>query len=163
MTNLLRKVFILILLSLIVVSVYLIKNETAREDVFVRLGLASSKDFKIPDNIKIDAEDIYVERIETEEESSYTEVVEEEEGIGSTSMEAWEERPEDLVVIAPKEISLEEIEEQIVQITKEVEKLQNQLKILVAVNEIQQEINNLAEEAEEMDLECPECNILSSV
>jgi len=163
MANLLRKVFILVLLFLIVISVYLIKDEEAREDVFVRLGLASSKDFQIPDNIKIGLDDIRLEDRTVEEESSYTEVIEEEEeeGIGSTSVEAWEEKPED-IVIAPQKVTLEEIEEQIAQISQEVEKLQKQMKILVAMSEIEQEINNLAEEAEGVDIECPECNILSS-
>ena len=168
MTNLLRKVFILSLLFLIVISVYLIKNESARTDVFARLGLASSKDFQIPDNIKIGLDDIYMERIaveDEEEESSYAEVRErEEEGVGSTSIEAWEEKPTDnMIVIAPHEISLEEVEEQIVQITQEIEKLQKQMKILIAMNEIEQEINNLAEEAEGVDIECSDCNILSSI
>ena len=180
MTNLLRKVFILSLLFLIVISVYLIKNESARTDVFARLGLASSKDFQIPDNIKIGLDDIYMERItieeeEEEEESSYAEVIEREEEepasaeasageVGSTSIEAWEEKPTDnMIVIAPHEISLEEVEEQIVQITQEIEKLQKQMKILIAMNEIEQEINNLAEEAEGVDIECSDCNILSSI
>jgi hypothetical protein len=180
MTNLFRKVFVLILLSALVVSVYLIRNEEARVDFFAKLGMASSGDFKIPDTIKISEQDIYIGEEEEEgektafEEKDEEPVFEEKEdssskeeseislpGTGSGSPEAWLDEGETLV--PQRKVTLEEIEAQIVQISREIENLQESVKIMIAMNEVQKEIKDLADQAEELDVECEGCNILSSL
>ena len=172
MANLIKKVIVLGLLLIAVFAVYLTRNQDLREDVLIRLGLAASKDFKIPEEIKIGMEDINIDRLELEEEAvvedteevqfmlerkEISEEVDEEvveEGIGIGSVEAWEEEPQ---------LSLEEIEEQVGKIVQQVELIRQEVDILIAMDEIKQEIKDLADQAEELDLECSDCNILSSI
>ncbi|KPJ55345.1 hypothetical protein AMJ47_00535 [Parcubacteria bacterium DG_72] len=175
MANLIKKVIVLGLLLVAVFAVYLAKNQDLREDVLIRLGLAASKDFKIPEDIKIGMEDINIDRLELKEEQAAAEDTEEvqfileketsegaeeaseeagEEGVGIGSVEAWEDEPK---------LSLEEIEEQIGEIVQQVELIRQEVDILVAMDKIKQEIKDLANQAEELNLECSACNILSSV
>ena len=164
MANIIKKALVLGFLLVIVFAVYLVKSKDARENVLLRLGLAASKDFKIPQDIKINASDINMEKLgasqlpekpETEETA-----VTSEEGTGASSIEAWEE-PETITVEKP--VSLSEIETQVREISQQVEKIQKQTDILVAINGIQKEIKQLSQEAKEMNLECSGCNILSSI
>ena len=156
-----------------VFAVYLAKNQNLREDVLIRLGLAASKDFKVPEDIKIGMEDININKLEMKEavaedseeaqfmleEEAGEEAVEEikqtsEQGMGIGSVEAWEDEPQ---------LSLEEIEQEIAEIAQRVDLIRQEVDILVAMNEIKQEIKNLANQAEEFNLECSACDILSSV
>ena len=170
MANIIKKALVLGFLLVIVFAVYLVKSKDARENVLLRLGLAASKDFKIPQDIKINASDINMEKLgasqlpekpETEEtEETEETAVTSEEGTGVSSIEAWQE-PETVTVEKP--VSLSEIETQVREISQQVEKIQKQTDILVAINGIQKEIKQLSQEAKEMNLECSGCNILSSI
>ena len=171
MANLIKKVIVLGLLLVAVFAVYLAKNQDFREDVLTRLGLAASKDFRIPEEIKISMEDINIDKLKLGEEAVAEESEEvqfvlgeetreeideqiDEEGIGISSVEAWKDEPR---------LSLEEIEEQIGEIVQQVELISQEVDILIAMGEIKQEINDLANQAEELNLECSDCNILSSI
>jgi len=167
MANIIKKALVLGFLLVIVFAVYLVKSKDARENVLLRLGLAASKDFKIPQDIKINASDINMEKLGASQlpEKPETEETEEtavtsEEGTGVSSIEAWQE-PETVTVEKP--VSLSEIETQVREISQQVEKIQKQTDILVAINGIQKEIKQLSQEAKEMNLECSGCNILSSI
>jgi len=167
MANIIKKALVLGFLLVIVFAVYLVKSKDARENVLLRLGLAASKDFKIPQDIKINASDINMEKLGASQlpEKPETEETEEtavtsEEGTGASSIEAWQE-PETVTVEKP--VSLSEIETQVREISQQVEKIQKQTDILVAINGIQKEIKQLSQEAKEMNLECSGCNILSSI
>lgn len=178
MANFIKKVILLSLLLIIVFAVYLTKNQDLRENLLIRLGLAASKDFRVPEDIKIGMEDINVDRLNLEEEKaaeepeetttpfafeeveepevqvpSSTEVIVEEEGVGVGSVEAWEDSPS---------LSLEEIGEQVAEIAKQVELISEEVDILIAMNEVKQDIKNLSNQAGELDLDCSTCNNLSS-
>ncbi len=165
MANLIKKVIVLSLLLVAVFAVYVAKNQDLRGDVLIRLGLAASKDFKIPEEIVIGMEDINIGSLELEEEAEEVGIVEvqpslqaattgEEQssleatasqgGIGVGSVEAWEDKPL---------VSLEDIEKQVGEIAQQIELIRQEIGILVAMNEVRQEIKDLAREK----------NILSSI
>jgi len=148
MANLIKKVVVLTLLLVIIGAVYLVKNKDVREGVLIKLGLAASRDFKIPEDIKIGMEDINIEKLTpavpeeitpSPEASAPAEAVANkstgEEGVGVGSVEAGEE-----------EITLEDIEKQVQEISQQVELIKKEVDILISINEIQQEIKELADQ-----------------
>lgn len=166
MANLLKKVIILSLLFLAVITVYIVKNEDAREGVLLRLGLASSKDFKIPEDIKIEEDDINLSSLAGNQEQNSEEDEDIEASLGEEyeDAEKTEYRGEAVVAVAQvEEITLEEMGVQIEEIGRQVEIIAKEVDILIAINEIQKEIKNLADRAEDFNLDCVECNILSSI
>jgi len=164
MANLLKKVIILSLLFLAVITVYIVKNEDAREGVLLRLGLASSKDFKIPEDIKIEEDDINLSSLAGNKEQNSEENVEASFGEEYEDAEKTEYGGEAVVAVAQaEEITLEEMGVQIEEIGRQVEIIAKEVDILIAINEIQKEIKNLADRAEDFNLDCVECNILSSI
>lgn len=169
MANLIKKVVVLGLFLAVVFAVYLVKNKDTREDVLLKLGLAASKDFKIPEDIKIDMADINMDKLALDEKIEphqpqsepetpvVTPVAAPEEGIGSTSVEAWkDEQP-------VKKLTLGEIEDQVKEIGRQVETIEKETDILLAMGEIQKEINDLAQKASEFNLECSICSSLTSI
>lgn len=141
MANLIKKVVVLTLLLVVVFAVYLSKNIDFKDNVLIRLGLASSKDFMIPEDIKINVSDINMDKIASFEEVAEIVVVEDEvvevkveidseEGVGVGSVEAWEDE-------SPSSLSLEDIGKQVQEIAQQVELIKKEVDILIAMNEMQ--------------------------
>jgi len=167
MTDLSKKIGVLLFLLVIVAGVYLIRNDKARQDLLLKLGLAASKDFEIPQDIKIDLSDIDIDSLAVEkvdfEDASDSKEAQEPEKLENRAAEDLAEP-----VAVNKEMSLQEIEQGVEEIAKQVDKIKKQVDILIAMNEIQKEIKDLASQAEELEIqdvevECFDCNSLTSI
>lgn len=142
MTDLFKKVFILLVLFLLVFAVYLIKNPDIKDGLLAKINIFNAEEFRISEDIEIEEKDINIDNL-IEEEGEETE--EQEENIEE------EEKEENKVVIAKKRevrpADLKDIEKQIAEISEKVEKIEKEVKILAEINRIQKEINHLTERA----------------
>jgi hypothetical protein len=156
MANLIKKVIVLFLLLIAVFAVYMAKNKETREEVLIKLGLAASKDFKIPEDIKIGMDNINMDKIASPVKEEIQEPKEEVQPV------AEQEVKTEKSAAPAAQISLDEIASQIEEIGRQVELVQKEVEIMIAMNGIQQQIHDLASQAKELNLECPDCNVLSS-
>ena len=150
MTDFIKKAFVLLVLFLLVLIVYLVKNPEVKEGILARINIFGPGNVEISEEIKIGEKDINVdsliEDMEAVYESSDIENIETEssgEEIELPNIEAEFFSPE-----TAKQVNLENIERQIAEISEQIEKIEKEVKILLAMKEIQKEINDLAEKAE---------------
>lgn len=155
MSNLFKKTVILVLLFFVATAIYLVRNEEIRDDFLEKFGLASSGDFKVPETIKIDMSKIDMDKII---ERSGNDKEDTSEGLVDQTAVQIEEGVEiggfgGPLAPSQEKMSLEEISEQINEIAAQIETIRREVDILIAMNEIREEINTLAEMAGEMDVE----------
>jgi len=177
MVNLFKKAFVLLVLFLLVLVVYLMKNPDIKDGLLAKVNIFKSEDFKILEDIKIQEEDINMSELVFEENAGSlaqeTEAEEETEKsdyfiVSKTESEEFhkEQEEKDFLVVAAQnnsKISLEDIEDQVAKISEQIQEIEKEIEILIAINKIQEEINELAEKAGNLNSECQECNILSSI
>ena len=180
MISLLKKAFVLLVLFLLVLAVYLVKNPDIKDGLLAKINIFKPNNLdnlEMPKDTKIGEEDINMEKLIfegsdenlTEEAKTKEEI--EESGysiIPETESEKFHEEQEGgnfLTAAAQnnRQASLEDIKNQIAEISEQIQKIRKEIDILIAINEIQKEINELAEKAESLDNECEECSILSSI
>lgn len=171
MSNLFKKTIILTLLFFVATAIYLVRNNEIRDDFLEKFGLASFGDFKIPEKIKIDMSKIDMDRIINLENSDNIEkeevkevvVFEENKDRNQADNDNLDRLENVLTLNQEKTLSLEDIKGQIDEIAVQIETIKKEVNILVAMNEIKEEINNLTEMAGEMNSECLSCNFLMQI
>lgn len=128
----------LILLLVIVVGVLFWQNP----QIFSKLKAIVVPELEFAEDSGLDLSEINIESLIVQEEPAFTEVSagEEENGIGGPligELLEGEETLEQEVVVMKKQLTLEEIEQEVNRIAKEVERINKEVQILVALSKTQ--------------------------
>ena len=146
MNDFIKKVFVLLILFLLVFVVYLLKNPDTRDRFLAKINVFDSGNIKISEDIEIEEEDInmdnLVKNVGAIQESP-------DENIEPELPDTKTELPDGVEAVRESP-NLENIEKQVAEISEKVEKIEKEIKILLAMKEIQKEINQLTEKAENL-------------